>query len=448
MFLFLTLLITVVSCTEPIVLHDPFEIHHDGTVSALYEMINAKLPSLAVPRGVSIIFGGKVILNLRNDYRTIGDIGMTERLNDIQIIQKPIFAALLEMVHGVTNKQNIPWFNQAMDFLSDPSANDYQSPLPIERGLICDENGNLIGIDLSHLNLIGTIHLEALPQTVRSLDLSFNDLDSLNLNELRDKSVERLNVENNPRFQVNTEHFDFEPELNRTARTLYLSSYQIVPSIINWNVKRYRIERWLHRQPTIETVVLDSALTICREGSVPFYVAMVNVIKRVTNKERIPWYQHFLNSWTIHPSSWCDFGVIYHKGNSRSRARLSFDLSGLGLEGHIDLGHTPRNVMRLDLSNNNLSSISFIGKANCNLQELNLQNNDNLRIDLTEIDQSSKSCCLYYLKRLMISSNQINRCRMSKRNSVYQWLSVNMVKEVVLDEVVLRKDMMYRSRIK
>ena len=90
------------------------------------------------------------------------------------------------------------------------SANRCQNISQFGRGLVSDQNGNLVDLDLSGLNLIGTIYLRALSQTVRSLDLRFNDLDNLNLSGLRDKSLKKLNVEHNRRCHVNTESFNLE----------------------------------------------------------------------------------------------------------------------------------------------------------------------------------------------------------------------------------------------
>lgn len=86
-------------------------------------------------------------MNLINDHRTIQDIGITVEANVIQIIEKPVFVALLEMVADIDNIENIPWFNQAMECLSDPSNKQSKN-----------EYGYLIGIDLSHLDLTGTVH--------------------------------------------------------------------------------------------------------------------------------------------------------------------------------------------------------------------------------------------------------------------------------------------------
>ena len=104
------------------------------------------------------------------------------------------------------------------------------------------DNGNLIGVDLSDLNLIGIINLESLPPTGRSLDLSFNDLDTLNLDGLRGKSVERLNVEHNARCHINTECFTAESEHKLPLKVLQLSTNQIFPWITSFGEKKSRIK--------------------------------------------------------------------------------------------------------------------------------------------------------------------------------------------------------------
>lgn len=60
-----------------------------------------------------------------NDQRSIADVGITDKASGIQIIEKPMFAALLEMVADVSNVENIPWFDQAMQSLSVPHRTNY-----------------------------------------------------------------------------------------------------------------------------------------------------------------------------------------------------------------------------------------------------------------------------------------------------------------------------------
>ena len=165
----LTLLTSVCCCFEKMVLNDPFVIYSNDTVSILYDKTNANVSYIKESRGISIIFEGRIILNFFNDHRTIKDIGMIGNgtLNDIEIIPKPDFAALLEMVSDISNIQNIPWLILAMQCLSYPSSKRCRSVFNFSRGLHCDTDGHLIGVDLSHLNLTGNVHLKSLPPTVR-----------------------------------------------------------------------------------------------------------------------------------------------------------------------------------------------------------------------------------------------------------------------------------------
>ena len=393
-----------------------------GTVSKLYETVaKSKIIKGCGPRDIAIVFDGAILIN---DHRTITKVGINEVFNEIQLIRKPYFVSLLEMVTEIKNKENIPWIEWAMHCLSDSSAKQPQSVLPMGRGLICDENGNLIGIDLSHLNLIGTIHLEALPQTVLSLDLSFNHFEFLNLDGLRGKSLEKLNVESNIRFPVTADCFDAQPDANRPYRTLVLSSNR--PKFYQLPDTRSKIRQWLQRQQIFEVLVLDG-IAIQRTESLPFYMAMLNAMRGVTNKHHILWYQHMRNGWTIPPAKRQNFGITVSRGR---RCQLTFDLSRLRLEGYIDLTSLPRNIVRLDLSNNDLSGVSFFGEYGLvptNLKDLNLQNNDKLYIDLQQLNP------ITHLNRLRISSNQLKKQSLI---CVQKWLDTTRIKRLYLDECV------------
>ena len=47
-----------------------------------------------------------VIVNVVSSLRTLEDVGMYGELNDIQIIDKPAFVPLLEMVFDINNKES------------------------------------------------------------------------------------------------------------------------------------------------------------------------------------------------------------------------------------------------------------------------------------------------------------------------------------------------------
>ena len=331
---FLALQVAVSLCTDTIVRNDPFVIGQNDLVSALYNMISANVSFETASRGISIIFRNKIILNYLDDHRTITDIGMNEALHDIEIILKPDFVAILEMVMNVNNRQQIPWLVGIMSCLSDVSANQQnqcQNLSKFGKGLYCDNNGNLIGMDLSHLNLTGKIHLESLPPTVRSLDLSFNDLETLNLEGLRGKSMERLNVEHNPRCHINTECFH-SSDLN--IKELQLSSNQIFPWIMDLKMKRERIQNWLcrlsrdRRSNGLELVIMDNDSM----HFMPFHIKMLRVLEGVTNKE------------VIHNAIWKSWRVEYRRGRSGYPPRYRFNLSGMELAGEIRLKYLPRSV--------------------------------------------------------------------------------------------------------
>ena len=420
-----------------------FSITANETVSSLYNNVVNNCQRTDSPLDISIIFEGVIVLNFRNDRRKVTDIGMTETLNNIQIIRKPEYVALLEMVTETNNIANIPWFENAVRCLFDPSAIHCRTISQSQNGLKCDHHGHLIEVDFSHLNLSGPIHLESLPQTVRSLDLSFNDLDNLNLDALRGKSVEKLNVEYNGRLHVNTESFNPELEHLSSILELQLSSNQIFSWNTNLRATRNRIRNWLRGQQSLETVLVDGTV-ISKSIITPkslFQSKMLKVISEVTNKEVIPWYRLFSEGHSIRSRQWQPLGVQ----NLRKTSRYKFALSGLGLEGHIDLGSVPSNVIALDLSDNKLSSISFVGERLLNIQELNLQHNDNIRVDLMQL--CPPTSCLR-LVTLRLSMNQLIIANVSSKRGmvacVQKWLrkSNATIKTIVIDKAMITRSKM------
>lgn len=386
----------------------------EDTVPSLYSKIVENIPSIISTHKISIIFRERLILNLVNDRRTVSDIGIRTTSNSIQIIQKPDFAALLEMISDIRNKENIPWFDRAGLCVSDPSSissSECRNVSRFGKRLDCDDRGRLIGIDISFLNLTGRIHLESLPESVRSLDISFNALNTGNLQGLRDKSLEKLNVEHNRRYHINTEFWDPRLGNHFPVNVLQISSNQITPWITDRASKLDYIRNWMLHQRILKEVIVDGQPVSRNHQASKLSVRMLQVIEGVTNKWVIPWYPYFLIGITAPRLSieWKRFGVTcYPRGNSRSR--YAFNLSGLQLEGHINLDVLPENVVTVDISHNNLHSILFTGNGDgtFNLKDLYLQNNDNLLIDLSTIDLSSPWCCLYRTNRLTVSSNQIN----------------------------------------
>ena len=424
-------------------------IQSNATISDLYGLLSTKI---LLDHAITIIFNETVLLNLVNDDRNVTFFGLCAESNAIQIIKKPDFVALLEMVSDLGNNRNIPWLSHALHIISNPSVIPRRSGSLFTKHLHYDDNGNLIGVDLSNLNLIGDIHLESLPKTVRSLDLSFNDLNSLNLNELRRKSVERINIEKNMRCIIDAKYFRTESERSSTIKELQLSSNQIFPEVPHLRLKDIRIKQWLNRRQHLELLIVDGVRIYQDSYRSPFFLRMLRVIEGVTNKQKIPWYHLFSEGTPIRAGEWHNFGVECKKRRGGYPARYKFDLRGLGLEGHIDLGHLSRNIMKLDLSNNNLSSISFDGHGDgpgfFNLRELKLENNDNLRINLSSIDLYSKSCALCQLVHLSISSNQLTNegDTEEKQEFVKHWLSGTKLKEVMIDGETFLNRMMYRGR--
>ena len=443
---FSTLLITATTSAPTIVWDAPFVIEPNETVSALYDAVRDQISYVTASRGISIIFGGKIILEFIDDHRILSDIGMNCTLNDIEIIQKPIFVAMLEMVCDVINIGNIPWFHRALDCLSDSSANQCQNVCHFGRGVDWDHNGNLIGVDLSRLNLTGTIHLESLPQSVRSLDLSFNDLDTLNLSALTGKSVKKLNVEHNPRCHINTAHFNEFPLESGTAlsiRELQISSNQMFPWITDLNQKRERILHWLNNQLSVERIIVDGELLSreIRELSHSFHSRMLQVVNGVTNKEKIPWYSRFVKGTTIRLREWKNYRVHSHIRSHRNTV-FRFNLSGLGLEGHVDLGFLLKNVVHIDLSDNKLQSISFVHDGNTNLRELNIQNNDDVRFAFADIGYFRR------ILRLSVSSNQLQCIEQFRGKSITSmthldfiplWLSARFLREIEVDGITFQR---------
>ena len=238
-----------------------FYTHLDNTVTSLYDTVTAKCSAIPSQHHISITFNGVIILNVLSRMHTLKDIGMHEESNDIRIIDKPDFVALLEMVHDISNKESIPWFSCASLCLSDASADHCQNVSQFGRGLECDDNGVLIAINLSHLNLTGTLHLESLPQSVRSLDLSFNDLESVNVEGLlncnlliRGKSLQRLNVEHNDRCSLNMSIFDHETPRSLSLRVIQMSSNQIAPYTMD------SIANWMQQQRILNSIIIDDEI--------------------------------------------------------------------------------------------------------------------------------------------------------------------------------------------
>ena len=442
----LALLIKLCISSDILQLDHPFLVEANDTISYLYRAINTKMSYETKSRGISVIFGGKLILNLFNDHRTIHDIGMNNASNRIVIIQKPVFPALLEMMSDINNQKNIPWIERAEHCLSNPFTNQFHHLSTLGRGIHCNDNGALIAMDLSHLNLTGNIHLESLPQTVRSLDLSFNDLDILNLTALCGKSLEKLNVENNRRCHINTECFSAELGCIWSIRELRVSSNQIFPWIIDPIDKAKRIKNWMNRQYNLVEIIVDGERTYRRrtlQRTMRLHSGMLRVIEGVTNKKLIPWYRLFHDGCAIQADQWRNYGVSRRRKIFGIPSSYKFNLCSLGLQGHIDLGSLPENVIKMDLSNNNLSSIFFVGDGPFNLRVLDVRNNDNLRIDLMQIYPSSTGCCLCGLVRLSLSSNQLeisgvlNGVQMGTIDFVGSWLRTTKLREVVIDDIVL-----------
>ena len=417
--------VTVSIVPATIGIKEPFVIGPNDTVSSLYQAVNARINTSCE---ISIVFGGKIILNLANDYRPVTAVGMNDILNDIQIIQKPDYVSLLEMVDGVINKKDIPWFHSALECLSDPSSNRCQNVCGFGPGLECDDNGNLIGIDLSHLNLTGSISLESIPQSVRSLDMSFNDLHTVNLSGLKGKSLAKLNVENNGRCRINTKCFYNDSGSTLPLRELQVSSYQLMP----WITKHIRTNNWFyHRdQRTLQELVVDG-VRFSVDNPLSFRMRMLKVVEGVTNKESIPWF----HNWSTKIKQLKECGISYRQNRGGVACAYKVNLRGRGLRGHIDLGYLPRNVYNMDLSDNNLSSISFVGDGEYNLRGLNLENNHNLRIDLMQIDCTTTHCCLCSLYRLRVSSSQLSLCQ----ERIWEWLVKSRLRAIVIDGVEVHR---------
>ena len=399
----------------------PFYVSPQDAVSTLYAVIEEKFTFS--PNDISILFKGNIIPKFVG-HQSIGDIGLNEEWNDIQIVRKPDFVAMLEVVSGISNLEQIPWIQQATDCLFDFSS------------IRCQNGFDFGRVDLSHLDLMGYINIESLPQSVRTLDLSFNDLDNFNLNGLCSKSVERLNIEHNRRWHVNTNIFESESPRSLSLRALQVSSDQI---FVDSKSKSAQITRFMSNQRILNVLIVDG-VHMTRGVRMGFYEGMLNVVKGVTNKKQIPWYSYFENHLEIPRHQYALFGMnCNYRGLQRSRARYKFDLSGLGLEGHIDLGYLPPNVFVMDLHNNNLSTISFSGNGKYNLRVLNIQKNDNLAIDLSAIDSSSSTCCLFRAHWFSLSSNQLYGAR-GWNDSVRQWLFTSNIHTVMVNDVILNND--------
>lgn len=314
------------------------------------------------------------------------------------------------MIIDLKNVDNIPWLVGAMCCLSDSYQYPREStkeareqsprnPLenPMDRMTLCqnhsrlgsglefDTNGTLIGVDISHLNLTGNLHLESLPKSVRSLDLSFNDLNTLNLTGLKGKSLEILNVEHNVRCHINTECISIESWYNSnesshfTIRELQVSSNQIFPWIEDSKTKINRIRSDLCRHQNLVVVVDGIPVS-------SFHNKMLRVLNGVSNKEVIPFHKE-LDEYPVESHLWDQYQKRCNRCRRREHSsRCELNLSGLGLAGKIDLRYLPRTVRKLDLSNNDLTEMLLADKEHNVLEELDLQNNDNLQLNLSKIE--------------------------------------------------------------
>ena len=231
-------------------------VQSNESVSTLHDMLREQLPSTISSREISIIFQERLILNVVNDHRTLKYIGISATSNCIQIIRKPDFAALLEMISDIINMQDIPWFDSASYCISNPFSTECRSVCHFGNGLQCDVQGLLIGIDLCCLKLTGTVHLESMPQSVRSLDLSFNDLETLDLDGLAGKSLDRLNVEMNRQCRLHSKLGDPRFGHNLPIKVLRISS----------------------------NLLIIDGVPMLRGDTMPFYFGILNVVKGVTNK--------------------------------------------------------------------------------------------------------------------------------------------------------------------
>ena len=414
-------------------IQEPFVIHLDDTVSNLYQNINARIKT---PYKISIIVNNKIILNLVDDHRIVTDIGMHETFKEIHIIEKPDYVALLEMIVDVDGIENIPWFNQAHQCLFESSADQCQNVCEFGEGLDCDDNGNVIKINLSHLKLGGTIHLEPMPQSVRVLDVSYNDVNIMNLCGLRGKSLDKLNVEHNIRWHINTECFRSESGSYSDSieiKEFYMSSIQMFPWITESKDRTNRITNWFRSQEDFKVNVLFiDRIWMYKREQTELKMKMLQVIEGITNKEVIPWFRHFLNDDLIENRQFRQFGIRLRP----SRGGFVFDLRGLGLEGHIDLGLLPQNVVELDLSDNNVQSISFVGEGPYGLMALNIQNNNHLRINLNQLSAP------VWRKLFHLRVSWCQLAKMRRYDDIKRWkgaLSLSGVLELVIDNRWLRR---------
>ena len=272
------------------------------------------------------------------------------------------------------------------------------------------------------------------------LDLSKNILNSISFGGDGLHFLEELNVRNNDHLHINLVDIERSSIFCSFSRLVISPNQLIIDGVTTKTGKIEYVREWLMKRTSrINRVVIDHVtidnMAMPQGDPILYQLQMLHVVDGVTNKDKIPWHHYFSKRIPIPAERFESLGIIYNgivPGNryKRSRARCHFNLSGLGLKGHIDLGYLPKNIVQLDLSNNNLSSISFTGNAQYNLRELNLQNNEHLRMDLTKMcASSSASCCLDHLHVLRISSNQLDiRGSTSKgyfEGHIQSWLSTS-----------------------
>lgn len=439
-------------------------VYADSTVRALYDVVKTihcpDIRCMEEPKGISIIFQDRILLS--SDWKLIeigfcGEMGVS---NHIQVIPKPAFVSLLEMVSGITNKWQIPWYPMATHYLSDPRAL---------------QNDPLIWdcFNLSHFGLKGTVNLDAVPQSVIALDLSYNDLHTIKWSgDIGPRHLKSLNIQNNKRLRV-----DFTQML--WLNHFQCSSVQLrMPGVDHTILSKQQITQWalnqlqLHQQRTsLQSLTVDhfkfsrKPRAVSENGETntrtsneptsqypavaqpeigvmadPVFQSLVEMMKsvQINYQNTGGWLQfvaHCARSGNCKVTDLCRFYSSRFKCNGQGDlVRMVFD--GCHLSGHVHLAAIPQTVKVLHLRQHNITNIGewkdLRGKS---LRYLDVFRNPNLILDLSQLEEGGDPLPL---KSLIVSAVQIQKFfkikskMISRQDIIREWVMQSMLDSLVV----------------
>lgn len=185
-----------------------------------------------------------------------------------------VFESLLEMMSDVTFEgdqweQNrfVP-FQRIMQFIKDSTESGQCSVKDLcgkNKEFVCNEHGQLTMINMGMLKMTGNFDLSKIPQTLETLLLNQNQLDSIgDFKSLMGSSLQRLCIHRNPNLNPDLSVFQ-DQEAPLPLRELSLSQRHILPNLgeepdvwISWSqeTKKQKISHW------VRTSSLDQLLLV------------------------------------------------------------------------------------------------------------------------------------------------------------------------------------------